>query len=735
MKRAFTFFVLLVIGIMLWGCSRANQTPMTPINTQDDEFLNINSNDEFPDLPFQGRIGILGSYELNLNPGEMTAELVFNRTNSLGESYLVSGMSYFTINPCVDCLRLEGFQLTEEGYLEIIFSIRHPFKPGSVALPPSSTNRRDLDVFDTAMVIVPRNIDPSVYPLLGCQVFDSVCVNNDGYTRELSELTGNSVACPFFLVVDDTDAGVKTYNRFAMGTQKTFSTYFDLSGSVSFDLYLTMGYGNSAKKLTRLNPTYFNPEFNRKNAWKVEVIPPQGDNPPFSGNTWNNEDNSSEYNVTVRIWDWQIGANVVNPPSAVSDIAYASDVSLVSVEIPGMTGMPKTSATPQDGAGNTPVDPLVFVIPVANENLLPIGEYQGIVRVMDERNPPVQGAPGKVDMLIDSPDGIQTNWYTMQEFATYQAFTATVVQYICEVSGSLISPSGDSYDTYSGDTIEFQLDVDPVGGTVLYWADWGTGTYTESGTSPIMSHRFTDSECPPSANDTYVVNFGVEMSCDPGNIVFIDSFTVNLTSCLPLPPPVGNVNLVVNRNSTANYQFNANAPWTLSWTNPGGSTYDFAIYWDNDPTDGLMNDLELAGTTTGISWSAPASHMDVDGTHYVKGITYVVYSRNMGQYKALSPSEPAHIIIAGAETASTVVTYDIEGWTTNNQNGNNTEYYHLPHVTHDYTAHGTWSVRIGNLIGQMSHKGEWEGFCRETPSIPSASTRFLSFSMYRKKNG
>ena len=95
-----------------------------------------------------------------------------------------------------------------------------------------------------------------------------------------------------------------------MGSSWRYFNVIISETGLSFDLYLTMGYGASATNLTRLTPKYYNPEFNRKAAWKVEVIPPEGDDPPEMGNTWANGDTTTPYTVTVKVYDWQHDATV-----------------------------------------------------------------------------------------------------------------------------------------------------------------------------------------------------------------------------------------------------------------------------------------------------------------------------------------------------------------------------------------------------------------------------------------
>ena len=74
--------------------------------------------------------------------------------------------------------------------------------------------------------------------------------------------------------VNTSETGTAPWNKFAMGVTENFDAGFSLSEEIlTFNMYLTMGYGFSAKKSERLMPKYYNPEFNRKAAWKVDVQP------------------------------------------------------------------------------------------------------------------------------------------------------------------------------------------------------------------------------------------------------------------------------------------------------------------------------------------------------------------------------------------------------------------------------------------------------------------------------
>jgi len=380
MKKHYLSFSAFIFAILIiTGCSGGSSNSINVSMPFIDDYPQIaNSDFESPEFP-----ALFGAYSLNISPDLQNVELNPLRSSAIGESWLVNGMMYFTVTPCSTCLKIKSIAL-DSGNVKLTFSITHPFKPGNTSLPPSGTNRLDLNIFDVAMIIVPSDIIPTTYSL--GQIYTTACANQAGFTRELANLIGNPAAFPYFLVIDDSTTGISTYNKFAMGTtNKLFDVWFSDIGT--YKLFLTMGYGASAKKAQRLNPKYYNPEFNRKSAWRVDVTPPEGVDPPSLGNTWDDSDTTTEYFVTVDVYDWQIGATVNTAMANTTDIYAASDVASVSVEIPGMTASPVVVTSPTTGTGK-PNDPLVFSVPVANANGLPPGEYTGLVKVLDERVPP-----------------------------------------------------------------------------------------------------------------------------------------------------------------------------------------------------------------------------------------------------------------------------------------------------------------------------------------------------------
>ncbi len=469
-------FILFLLSLLVAGCSSNTSNPITPA-AQSDSSIPLIGASLYEDGGFNA-LGMLGLYELEIDSISNTAELVSKRTSAIGESYTVSGIGFFTVAPCADCLKLAGLYMTPDGNVAITFSISHPFNAGDPLKPPSAVNRLDLDVFDLAMVIAPQETIPATYSLTGISACVDICAEPDGYTTELANVTEDNAAMPYFLVVDESGEASHTWNEFHMGVEDVeFDAIFNLAagGNFRFDLYLTMGYGFSAVKADRLNPAYYNPEFNRKAAWKVDVTPPEGDDPPVMGNTWDDNDNTTPYNITVEVFDWQIGANVDAELTNPTDIYAASGVSSVSAEIPGMNSSLQSVTTADSGTG-MPDAPLVYTLSIANENLLSEGEYIGLVKVTDER---AVGTIGDRDFLIDAPDGVTLEHYEMPEYATYQTFTATVVAGIIPLEGWLCF-GHDPQHTGMADCV-----LDPA--TLEHKWTFSTGAITRS--SPVIANE------------------------------------------------------------------------------------------------------------------------------------------------------------------------------------------------------------------------------------------------------
>jgi hypothetical protein len=552
LRRPLVLIAVIAMLALVLGCSGGNSNnPVTPDGS-------ANSMDSLPIIGLTNAngafdaIGVLGFYELDLNPDTMTADLTSVRTSAIGESYIVSAAGFFTITPCATCLKLVGIDVLGSGddaLIEVDWELSHPFPPGDPELPPKFNNRADLDIFDVAMVIAPSEATPTTFA--NGSAFLNVCANTDGYTAELATVEGApTAACPYFLVVDESDETTITNNRFIMGAEDVgFDTYFKMGGK--FKVYITCGYGAAAKKATFFDPKYFIPEYNRKAAWKVVVTPPNGDDPPSSMNTWNNTNNdpiADVHTVRVEVYDWQQNAPVFTgdqttyaETAALTELYAASSVSEVKLEIPGMF-TPKTMTTADSGTG-APGSPLVFDFDVTNENLLPVGTYPSLVKVLDSRpgQDPAAGVETR-DWIIDSPDGIVLNNSAISQFATYQTFDAYVVQFCGPITGSILTPgpvtgvfdegyaivAASATSTNGGDPIiDYQWDMDYDG--ITFDVD-------KHGASTALG-PYDNPNCgtPPEDPVTYTAACRALDSCTPPNILLLGTIDIVVDDCSGSP--------------------------------------------------------------------------------------------------------------------------------------------------------------------------------------------------------
>jgi hypothetical protein len=642
-------------------------------------------------------VGLLGAYELLIDPENMTADLVAKRTTSaIGDSFVISGLPFFTMTPCGDCVKLTGIKLTSDGDASLSFSIRHPFKMGSMSLPPTAANRRDLDIFDVAAVIAPIGGTATEYTLLG-KIYDGICVGPAGYTKELANLftPADNAAMPFFLVKDDsTDLvpPVSTYNKFAQGASDSFDVVINLGGgTLKFSMYLTFGYGAAASgkdKPSFLAPKYFNPEFNRKNAWKVVVTPP--------ASPWLDNQPAVEQNLEIKVWDWQQNATVstttpYSGETVKTKVYEASTVTKVQAEVFGVTGEALVATS---GLG-TPISPLVYDIPIANSLSQPAGTYMGLVKVSDSRTPAAAFAEGQ-DFLIDTPDGMALNNVLLSEFATYQTFEAEIIVgcgplVLGTVTGCPVAPILNdttcnftvSATSFNGAPITYEMDSDYDGVTFVPDGPGNTTGVFNSvpfgitpcviGTLFDVRVRITDS-CPtPNVLETTICTVEIGACCGP-----IDGTGRFITTTCPQNIDPGDsiafvVGGVVSPNATLTYYadfdydgitFDRDAS-SATGTFPAqtfsvpGSTLIVGFQAEDSCTPAGIYTFDITCTVNVSAGCFPIP--DAWTTNVTDGITYqnIVYcSSNEG----IGPSSTARQQIFGLETSASGAGYVYTTW-------------------------------------------------------------------------
>jgi hypothetical protein len=408
----FSFFLTLVAAMIIMGCSSSD-----PVNPTSDL---ANAESISP-------IGLLGVFELTIDQDTLAVDMHAKRNMSaIGDSNLVSGLTFFTISPCAGCFKMTDIGIDPvAGTLDLTYNLAHPFAMGSDALPPRATNRKDLNIFDTALVIVPKS-GVTALDFTAVDIFAKVVANASGYTTELKNVPDvPDQAMPFVLVIDDSAGSpiTSTYNKFEQGTNHDFTVKFSLipgGDKLVFDMYLTMGYGAAASgkdKPSFLAPKYFNPEYNRKNAWKVLVDVPED---------WATADTVTTHPIAVSVYDWQVGAVVSTDwatETTLTKVRAASEVASVSIEC-GLDVV-ATVTTPNVGGTGMPDNPLEYSFAFANASAQGPGVYLGLATVTDGRVAPT--TVGAFDGTIHvSTLGVITP-YVNPGFVTYQIFTYTVI--------------------------------------------------------------------------------------------------------------------------------------------------------------------------------------------------------------------------------------------------------------------------------------------------------------------
>lgn len=485
-KYPYLILVLLLINIVLvvWSCSGRNNSNFGDPTVPSGSIYENNPNNQLPVLvssvesnQVKAGTGVLGLFSVHLDPDRESAEVSAIRSgNMIGDPHNVDITNFMQGSLGNSCFGISSVEYSEDEILSVNFKVSHPFDMPQND-PLTISDRLDLHVFDLmAIVLMPESVegmtsfpDTSASLSTGGGVSTLSSDNSgfwafeewDGFTSDFDEQldrifpTEASIHPYKILSFDPSEGNVNAYsqngfddirnpsghNVFAQGSR--FETTFDFSvapgNSVDFMMALTAAYGQSSKGKgleigKRGNPRYFLPEFNRKNAWKVEVeIPPDTD-------LLDSNDLSSSTILVVKVWDWQQSKGyIMDDIDPLTDrldaLRLPSKVAFCTAEIPGVNEL-DTVASSISGEGNDD-NPLAYQITVNNDLGAEEGAYFGLVGVVDEMHGQSITGYGV------ERDGITA--FDVSSFITYAPFVVEVIEREAEgfnLNLSMSNPDG-----------------------------------------------------------------------------------------------------------------------------------------------------------------------------------------------------------------------------------------------------------------------------------------------------
>ena len=563
------FFLILSTSVIMSACSSGKGS--NPVSPQ----LGINTGkDTESALPIlktgaNSFSGLIGLYELSVDPNSQTAEITPIRANStLGDSYQVDITSFLNVNPCGNCIRITGVELESDETLTIYIGARHPFPLPEDIYNPKEHERLDLHIFDVQGIIV---MEGSLeFPLTKSdinadQIYEETIVsssdvltNADGYTSILDSYLDTiyptvSNIHPFKLFALDPTQGnydpvydplsgypyldyPTGHNVFRMDSEEFIVGYnLDLPVGQVFDFIfvLSASYGHSGQGKgmnlgQRNNPRYFLPEFNRKEPWMVSA--------DITFNNLRGYTPSSYATIDIGIRDWQHTA-IVEPEfdfmtSQLQVVSKASSIKDITIEIPGMSLYYDEWSLPVPTGDGSGASPYGFQFTIYNDILMPEGSYPGLIKVTDD----LEGSQLSIGI---ERDGISI--YPVSDFSTYQIFTLDVgpadfpptaiintvpdPPQLLETSQPIIFDATSSFDDSA--IVAYEWDFDFTGnlanfnveatGSVVPYTYLVPGFYT-------AALRVTDDNVPPQQNvDLVNVN------------IFCNTFIAGVCSFTELP--------------------------------------------------------------------------------------------------------------------------------------------------------------------------------------------------------
>ncbi len=481
----------IILGWLLAsGCSHGDNPTTPAANFDSINYLKVGISERFPDGSPASGVGVLGLFNLSIDPSKAAAELVSLRNTALTDVLEVVDITNFLqMAPCYDCARIGSVSLDDDSNLVVSIGIKHPFDLGDPAKPITGRNRADLHVFNVEGTIV-SNVAGDSFTGLDETVAGFRLLNADGYSGYLDGIldgiyqTDASIH-PYILHFDDYSAGNFNPSNpmgfasvtdpppsgnlvMAMGCDYDYQDYvFDLSSNpIDFIYVVGCSYAvSAASKGERFTPEYRIPQHNKKAASEVSV--------EIITNELASGDPSSTAEIEIHVVDINHGVGIGD---ALDQMLADSSVRHIRIDIPsvesGSIGVDVSSPT---GTGHDPSNPLVFSATITNSANGDEGTYLGLVKVVDSylsglnESPLLNGMDGI--MHVDPLESPLTGLFNICEFATYNTFEISIEHQSGEPFAVLVP---DQFQLEMDETVVWDAtsSFDPDGSIVMYEWDF-----------------------------------------------------------------------------------------------------------------------------------------------------------------------------------------------------------------------------------------------------------------------
>ncbi len=583
MKPQYYLTVLFMLLIFA-GCSSGRDNPVMPAADSQSDF---SSHDEF--VPQDASDVIIsassrdtcaykafGIYHVVIDPATLTGEIIPTRkAQAIGDTFDADLTQFLTVTPCPNCLQISGIEFVEPDMIVVGFAVRHPFDD-IVARP-------DLHGFDIRGIVIANGnynfpltmVEQSDGETLKARANTSLVMNPHGYTHHFDGLAADE---NYFYPPLDYNANINPYRRYfvdastgafdphvpvghnVMGTgaePETQDYIFKLTGNNPLDFVFVVdcAYGHSATYENRPTPYYFLPEYNRKEAWKVNVN--VLDDPGTFADNLRAGDTSSELQIQVEVCDWQAGL-IADPEYPNTDnlggISVESDVASVTAEVSNVSAL--VEVTSADSGSGTDAVPYVYTLTLTNQAGIAAGTYYGIVAVRDD----LQGEQGPMG-IPENPNGFPYEGPEITDYTTYMVFSTRVsgaAPSIDSIGHGAVPTAGQQTTVTStvsepdGDEVTFLWEQispttpgrigifdNPAVEDTTWQAPWFYDV-PEAGVQFIFQLTVSDAD----GSDSDAINFMVKENNSPPVCMGIE--TVPFHGVIPITPPDGTMDISIN---------------------------------------------------------------------------------------------------------------------------------------------------------------------------------------------